>query len=83
MILPLSCHGTFPRALALIEWKLNLLTLFSVCYSFVPLFINSPQILISNILKKQTWGAFFIDIRAEIFITERMNNVFVLVGLYF
>lgn len=35
MILPLSCHGTFPRALALIEWKLNLLTFFSVCYSLV------------------------------------------------
>lgn len=29
MILPLSCHGIFPRALALIEWKLNLLTFFS------------------------------------------------------
>lgn len=35
MILPLSCHGTFPRALALIEWKLNLLTFFSACYSSV------------------------------------------------
>lgn len=35
MILPLSCHGTFPRALALIEWKLNLLTFFSACYSLV------------------------------------------------
>lgn len=57
MILPLSCHGTFPRALALIEWKLNLLTFFSACYSLALLFINSTQIQISSILKK-TRGCF-------------------------
>lgn len=68
MILLLSCHGTFPRALALIEWKLNLLTFFSACYSLVPLFINSSQILIFNIFKNRLESV-FIDIGVEIFIT--------------
>lgn len=77
MILPLSCHGTFPRALALIEWKLNLLTFFSACYSLVPLFINSAQIQISKIFKKKIWGCLFIDISAEIFISGWMYYVFI------
>lgn len=50
------CHGTFPRAPTLIEWKLNLLTFFSACYRLSTRCQCSRilhRFLISNIFKSR------------------------------
>lgn len=77
MILPLCCHATFPRALALIEWKLNLLTFFSACYRLSTRCQCScilSHFLISNIFKNRREPLSFIGISLEIVICCSMHN---------